>query len=71
MNRVQGDIELLPDCQYFSDNVGFLADVLRWCDKSPGVDFPEITGVFYPDFNLPTQGSWCMKDSKEQAESIE
>ena len=29
MNRAQGEIDLLLDGQYVSDNVEFLADVLR------------------------------------------
>ena len=71
INRLQGEIELLPDGQYVGDNVGFLANVLIWCEESLEVGFPKSTDVINPDFDLPNQGSWCMEDSTEQAEPIE
>ena len=71
MNRAQGEIDLLLDGQYVSDNVEFLADVLRWFEEGPEVGFSKSTGVIDPDFDLPVGRHWRMEDSKEQAEPVE
>ena len=71
MNRAQGEIDLLLDGQYVSDNVELLADVLRWFEEGPEVGFPKSTGVIDPDCDLPVGGHWRMEDSKEQAEPVE
>ena len=64
MNRAQGEIDLLLDGQYVSDNVEFLANVLRWCEESLEVGFTKSTGVINSDCNLPKGWNWCIEDSK-------